>query len=407
LSDSATDANESFWNLAWQKDLSPFAAAPVRRQNAWQKKIQSLGITAAPLLQDRLLAEWYSLSLEAWGVALQQQGRLNEARTRLEQALQLNTNNVSARISLACNTNLQSGLKPDLADVNKVAGQLGNLQRLSLVMNKCGPFDDPVYCYLLGCTYQKAGLLLQAVQQFERTWILAPGVPAPEFALAELYTQLQLPDRARPIINHLRDETKNLPANRTTDFDLALLEANFWMTQTNTANASSAFQSLLSRHPDDAEISQRVIQAYVAFGDYTNALQILNTRLAKSPDNVTDLNNKAAILFDSGNPTGAIPILDRVLALTNLPTARLNRASARLASHDDEAAEADFQELEKSGLEPGRANYGLAMIARHRHDTNLTIHYLRLCLTNTPNETLFWRQASVQLQTLDSGAKAK
>ncbi|MGA2785952.1 MAG: DUF2723 domain-containing protein [Verrucomicrobiota bacterium] len=407
LSDSATDTNESFWTQAWQKDLSPFAAASVRQPSIWQKEIPSFGIDPPPLFQDRLLAEWYSLSLEAWGVALQQQGRLNEGRTRLEQSLQLNTNNVSARISLACNANLQSGLRPGLAGINEVASQLGNLQRLSLVMNKCGPIDDPIYCYLLGCTYQKAGQWVQAVQQFERTRILAPGVAAPEFALAELYTQFQLTDRARPILNHLRDETKNLSTNRAVDFDLALLEANFWLAQTNAANARNALQSVWLRYPDDAQIAHNVLKAYLAFGDFTNALQILSTRLSKSPDEITDLNDKAAILFASGNPADAIPVLDHVLALTNLPLARFNRASARLASHDYAAAEADFHELEKSGLELDRASYGLAIIAEHRHDTNQAMHYLRLCLANTPTGTPFWRNASNHLQALNSGAKAK
>jgi len=407
LSDSATAANESFWTRAWQKDLSPFAVASTRRPNVWQKEIQSYGITPAPRFQDRLLAEWYSLSLDAWGVALQQQGRLNEARTRLEQALQLNTNNFSARISLACNTNLQSGLKPGLGDLNKVAGELGNLRHLRLIMNRCGPFDEPIFCYLLGCTYQKAGLLLQAAQQFERTRMLAPGVSAPEFALAELYTQLQLTDRARPLLNHLRDETKDLSTNRAVDFDLALLEANYWLAQTNAANARNALQSVLQRHPDDAQMAHRVLKAYLAFGDFTNALQILNTHLAKLPDDITDLNNKAAILFASGNPADSIPVLDHVLALTNQPTARFNRASARLASHDYATAEADYHELEKSGLELDRASYGLAIIAEHRHDTNQAMHYLRLCLTNTPTGTPFWRDASDHLQALVSGAKAK
>jgi tetratricopeptide (TPR) repeat protein len=274
-------------------------------------------------------------------------------------------------------------------------------------MNSCGPFDEPIFCYLLGCTYQKTGLLLQAAQQFERTRMLAPGVSAPEFALAEVYTQLQLTDRARPILNHLRDETKNLSTNRIADFDLALLEANFWLAQTNAANARNALQSVWLRHPDDAQIAHRVLKAYLAFGDFTNALQILNTRLSKSPDDITDLNNQAAILFASGHPADAIPVLDHVLALTNLPTARFNRASARLASLDYAAAEADYHELEKSGLELGRADYGLAVIAESRHDTNQAMHYLRLCLTNTPIGTPFWRQVSVQLQALDSGAKAK
>ncbi len=407
LSDSATVANELFWNRAWQKDLSPFAAASIRRPNIWQKNIPSFGITPPPLFQDRLLAEWYSLSLDAWGVALQQQGRLNEARTRLEQALKLNTNNISARISLACNANLQSGLKPGLAGLNKVAAQLENFQHLSLIMNSYGPFDEPIFCYLLGCTYQKAGLLLQAVQQFERTRMLAPGVTAPEFALAELYTRLQLTDRARSLLNHLHDETKNFSTNRAVDCDLALLEANYWRAQANAANARNALQSVVLRHPDDAPIAHRVLKAYLAFGDFTNALQILNTHLSKSPDDITDLNNQAAILFASGHPADAIPVLDHVLALTNLPTARFNRASARLASHDYAAAEADYHELEKSGVELDRASYGLAVIAESRHDTNQAMHYLRLCLTNTPTGTPLWRQASDRLQALDSGARAK
>jgi len=185
-----------------------------------------------------------------------------------------------------------------------------------------------------------------------------------------------------------------------------LVSCPLWA-QTNAANARNALQSVWLRHPDDAQIAHHVLKAYLAFGDFTNALQLLNTRLSKSPDDVTDLNNQAAILFASGHPADAIPVLDHVLALTNLPTARFNRASARLASHDYAAAEADYHELEKSGMELGRANYGLAVIAESRHDTNQAIHYLRLCLTNTPIGTPFWRQVSVQLQALDSGVKAK
>ena len=171
------------------------------------------------------MAEWDSLSLDGWGVALQQQGRWHEARLRFEQALQLNTNNFSAQISLVCNTNLQSGVKLGLANVSKVAGRFGTLSSLSLVMNRCGPFDEPILCFLLGCAYQQTGLWLQAAQQFERTRMLAPGVLAPELALAKLYTQLRLTDRARLLINHLEDKTRNLPASSPVDLELALLEA--------------------------------------------------------------------------------------------------------------------------------------------------------------------------------------
>ena len=404
LTAAAMDANETFWTGAWQKELAPLAATSIRRQTGWQKIIQRLGFTPAPFYQDRLLAEWYSLSLDGWGVSLQRQSRWSEARLRFEQALQLNTNNFSAQISLACNTNLQSGSRLGLASVDKVAGQLGSIQHLSLVLNNSGPFDEPVFCYLLGCAFQKNGMLLQAAEQFERTRTLAPGALAPELALAEIYTRLQFSDRARSLINHLRDQTKSLPASSPMDLEMALLEANSWLSQTNTANASGVLQSVLQQHPDDMQIVYGVIGAYLAFGDFTNALQLVNTNLARSPDDVASLNIQAAILIQSGDAAAAIPVLDHILTLTNLPEARLTRAIARLACKDFEAAETDFRVLEKSGKDPGRVGYGLAAIAEQRHDTNQAAHYLRLCLTNTPPGTILWDKASARLRTLEPGS---
>ena len=407
LSGQTTEANEIFWTNAWQKELAPLVAITGQRQTDWQKKLQQVGLAPAPLDQERLLADWSSLSLDGWGVALQQQNRWNEARLRFEQALQLNPDNISARISLACNTNHQAGIRLGLGDVDTVAGELGDFQRLSLVMNNDGPFDEPVFCYLLGCAFQQIEQPLQAAQQFERARMLVPGAPVPEFALAELYIQLRYAGRARSLIVQLRDEAKNLPANNSAHLELALLEANFWLSQTNTANARSVFQSVLQQHPDDAQIVNRVVGAYLAFGDFTNALQLINARLSQSPDDVPGLNLQAAILIQSGSPAAAIPVLDHVLTLTNLPMARLNRATAQLACQDFAAAEKDYRELEKSGAATGLVAYGLAVVADHRHDTNQAADYLRLCLTNTPPGTALWRAANVRLQMLGPGSGNK
>ena len=214
-------------------------------------------------------------------------------------------------------------------------------------------------------------------------------------------------DRARLILEHLRAETKNLPENRDLDFNLALLEANFWLAQTNLANAHSAFQSVLRQHPNDEVVARRVLKAYLTAGDFTNALQIVDAQLAKTPDDISDQNLKAAILIDAHRIAEALPILNRILIMTNLPTARFNRASARLANHEDEAAAADYHELEAAGQEIGRVSYALAIIAERRHDTNEVVRYLQLCLTNTPTGTALWRQASNRLQMLVPVAKAK
>ena len=189
--------------------------------------------------------------------------------------------------------------------------------------------------------------------------------------------------------------------------ELGLLEANSWLSQTNIASANSAFESVLQQHPDDAQIVNRVVGTYLAFGDFTNALQLINAHLSKSPDDVPGLNLKAAILLQSGNAAAAVAVLDHLLTLTNLPAARLNRAIARLASQDFTAAETDYRELEKSGAETGPVCFGLAVIAGHRHDTNQAVNYLRLCLTNAPPGTPLWREAGARLQVLQPGSRAR
>jgi len=288
-----------------------------------------------------------------------------------------------------------------------VADQMGGLKRISFLMNNCGPFDDPIFCYLLGCAFQKTGMWLQAAEQFERTRLLAPGTLAPELALAEIYTQLQFINLARPLINQLRDKTRNLPANNPLELEVRLLEADSWLAQTNPAMAGGVMRSVLQQHPGDVQIANSVISTYLTYGDYSNALQIVSTRLARMPDDVASLNLQADILIQSGNASDAIPVLDHILTLTNLPDLRLNRALARLSVQDYATAETDFEQLQKAGTEPGRVGYGLAMIAEHRRDTNRAQYYLRLCLANTPPGSVLWQRASTCLQTLESGSVAK
>ena len=395
---AAIAANEAFWSAAWQKEIGQFVPVPDPPPSGWQKKI---GYTPAPRWQNLLLANWYSFALDSWGVTLQQQGRWPEARRYFAQALQLNTNNYSARASLICNSNLQSGLKQGLTDAGKLADQLDNPQRLFPVINSYGPFDDPVSCYLLALTLQKNGLRLQAVEQFERIWKLAPDVLPPKLALAELYNQLHLTERERPLLIQLREETKNLPANHVLALETARLEADYWLSQTNHARASSELETILQQRPDETQVASRVINAYLAFGDYTNALRLINAQLSKTPDDVHTLNSQAAILIQSGKAAAAIPVLDHILTLTNLVAARLNRANAQILCQNFAAAETDYRELEKSGAEPGRVNYGLAKIAEQHHDTNQAVIYFHACLTNLAPGTFLWRQATASLQTLE------
>jgi tetratricopeptide (TPR) repeat protein len=404
LSSNTIAICETFWSDIWSKGLVQLMPPPVQRPTGMQKRLQRLGYLPAPQPQDRLQASWHSAQLTGWAVAMQQLGHWSEARLRLEQALQLNPENISARLSLNCNTNHQAGNELGLAGLPQAAEQVGKLQRLGLVMQNNGPVDEPIFCFLLAYGYQQTGLPVQAIEQYERVHALAPDTPAPALALAEIYTRFGVAERAFPLINELRDQVKSLSVTNGLDVQLALLEADCWLTQTNPAQARTVLESVLKQHPDDGPIAHRIAGAYLAVRDYTNALRVVDAQLQKTPDDLTSLNLQAAILFQSGRATSAIPVLDHVLTMTNLPEVRLNRALSLLASGDLAVAEREYLDLDKARVMPGPVNYGLAEIAAQRHDTNQTVHYLQICLTNAPPGSPLWRQINDRLQKLQFGS---
>ena len=393
---AVTEANEQFWTGLWDQDLAAISSAPPR-PNWWSAKLERLGLAPASRDQDRLLRDWYSIALGTWGVALQKQGRLPAAQARFEQALQLDTNNFSARLSLDCNTNLQAGDHLGLADIR----QLGKPDLVEAIVKSRGPVDEPSACYLVGSVYFEHGLPVQAAEQMARVRTLVPGSPAPELALTEIYNLLGMPEPSRLLVSHLRETSRKTPANSSLDLQLALQESYSWLLQTNLANARDVLQSVVRQHPNDQQIAGHVILAYLAFGDVTNALQLVEERLAKSPDDVTALNDQAMILIQSGQDAAALPVLDHVLTLTNEPVARVNRAFARIATHDFARAKTELNELENSGAADGLVDFGLALVAAHESDTNSARHYLQLCLSNTPAGKPLWQRATARLRQFD------
>jgi tetratricopeptide (TPR) repeat protein len=410
LSPQALTEGEKFWDDAWQQKMKPVSQPDSQRPSAWTRISGNLfrrfSLEPVSARQSRLLGSWYSISLDGWGVELQRSGRLPEARHRFEQALALNTNNWSAAINLQCNTNLQAGKKLSLAGLVEMADRFQDLPHLALVMKSCGPFDEPVLCFLLGRACQQAGWPRQTVQQLERAKTLAPGALPPELSLAELYSRYRMDDKVFEIVKRLRATTAALPTNQIeeVELELSLLEASAWMSQTNPANARRILQSILQQHPNDAPTATLVFKAYLAFGDLTNASQLVAGQLASQPDNIAALNNQAAILIQMNQADDAIPVLNHALAITNSPAIRLNRAIAYLQSRNLPAAEADYHQLENSPVDVFSVQYGLAKIAEQRQDTNLAIRHFAICLSNTPPGTVKWEEARRHLEALKNPA---
>lgn len=397
--------NERFWNAAASQleavrqvgSLKSTALALV------QKKVYSaLHFQPVLALQSWMLGDWYSVALNDWGVQLQQSGRLSIAKQRFEQALALNEYNSAVRINLQCNTNLASGVRLNLAAVDVLAGQLGSFQLLSRFYAAFGPVDEPSFCYLLGNAFQKVGLPRQAMQQFARAAALAPDIPAPKIALAELYSRCGMEDEARQIIGQVRSELSSLPGKNNLAVGLSLLEANSWLAQTNPANASGVLQSVLKAHPGDPRITDIVLHAYLAFGDYSNALQIVNRRVANNPTDVAGMVNQAGLYMRLGDFTNSLSILDRALALSDVPAVRVARAMARTEAGQYSAAEADYLEMKKTGANNLAVYCGLAEIARRKHDNPAAIGYLERGLAGLAPEDLQREQISARIKMLKS-----
>jgi len=395
--------NEKFWDDltpqldAIQKVCSPEKTAFSRVVGEIYERFHFQPVTPT---QSRLLGEWYAVALTDWGVQLQRAGKLDAAKKRFEQALALNENNLAAGINLQCNTRLASSDTNVLGGADIVGAKMGTFQSMARFIFANGPLDDPAFCYLLGNACYQVGLPRQSIQQFERAHALAPDIQAPQIALIKLYTSIGMDKQAQEIINHLRSKIPMLAETNTLDVELALLEANTWLAQTNFANAHSILQATLQKHPDDARIADVILHAYVSFGDFTNALQLANQRLATDPDNVSGLFNQASIYMGLGQFSNALPIFDHALTISNLPPIRLARAIARVEASQYDAAETDYLELEKTSTNNLPIYSGLAEIASRRHDTNRAVEYLERCLAELPEGTPQHDLIAARLNTL-------
>jgi tetratricopeptide (TPR) repeat protein len=399
LSAAGLKANEQFWTRLWDREL--MALAPRPRAPGAARLWARFGLTPAPRTQDLVLGELYSIPLDAWGVTLQKSGRLPEARARFEQALLLNSNNLSARFSLDCNTNLQAGRRLGLGDVRK----LGTPEQVNQALRNFGPFDEPTLNCFLGAVFFADGYLVQAAEQFERLRTLAPGYQDAELALPRIYIGMRMPERSRAMAAVLRAEfltgrsTNSVPP-ASLDLALAIEECRSWLLQTNPASARDALQAVVKRHPDEPQIATSVAGAFLDLNDPADAGPLIDGRLATAPEDVQALNIKAIVLIRSEHAAEAIPYLDHALALTNDPVLRLNRAMAHIASRNFGPARSDLADLQQRGFATGPVTYQLALLAEHDADTNAAVHYLQLCLSNSPAGGPLWQTAQAHWRQL-------
>jgi tetratricopeptide (TPR) repeat protein len=405
-SETALAATEKFWDdITAQCDdiretIYPRQSLLVRKLMHVLARAQIRPVSPA---QSQMLAISYSVALNDWGVRLQRAGQLAAAQKRFTQALELNTNNAAAKMNLVCNSNLVAGIRLDIDGVKSLADQVGDSHHLSQFIHEYGMVDAPSFCYLLGTTFLDLGMPRQSMQQFERACELAPDVVTPKLALAQLYTRYGFAEKARQLIAEIRGQAASPAQKNSLEAELSVLEAQTWFSQTNYANASATLQALLQEHPGDLQVQELAVHAYMSFGEYSNALPIVNARLAVDSDNVGALLDQAAIYEQLGKTTNSVVILNRVLSITNSLDIRLMRDNAYRREGQLDLAEKDYLALDQIVTNHLATDYALAQTALLRNNTNDAILWLQLCLAEVPSNSEPYQILYSHLTALKSG----
>lgn len=404
LTKALLDENETFWSAVERDELKPLLTAmhPSSTAAGFLGSLMDRAHLDPIVNRDALiLGSLYSRSLDYWGVEMQKQHRLAEAATHFETALELNPENIVAQINLECNKMLQAGRTPSANVPKSIEDQFGKYRNWEEVMRENGPFDEPNFCFEQGRLHARFQLFRQAAAQFQRAKELAPDHLPTRLWLTRLYILSNMPDEALKLINEIHSQSQTFPIHRTNRTEFLFVEASAYLAKNDLKGAEGAVQAVLQKYPDDEDVLAMAAHAYMTYGRYSNALAAIEQQLKLTPDNASTLVNEGYAFIQLNHFDEAIPPLTKALALeTNNYTALLNRAIANLRGKKLDAAQRDYEALQKVFPTAFQVYFGLAEIAYQKSDTNAAIRNYQLYLTNSPPNNLEAKFVTARLQEL-------
>jgi tetratricopeptide (TPR) repeat protein len=402
--------NDAFWAEAEEKALHPLLAVvappnPGKPPALWDRLVERAHLTRESNADAITLAGFYSRALDYWGVELQKSGRLTNAAGYFERALLLKPDNLVARVNLKCNEKLRAGGKTSVQVTKSIEDEFGKYRNWDEVVGANGPFDEPNFCYEEGRTLVGNSLYRQAAAQFDRAQTLAPENLVARLWLAQLYILSQMPEEALKLVEHVRSQPNLLDAARTNRTELLFVETSAHLAQHDVGGAEATVEATLRQYPGEEDLLATATQVYMRYGCFSNALTTIDQQLARAPTNVNTLVNKGYACIQVGAFEKAIAPLTRALTLeTTNYSALLNRAIAYLRADKLDAAQQDYEVLQKAFPTAFQIYYGLAEVAWQRKDTNAAIGNYELYLANAPTNTTEATLVSERLKELKPGS---
>ena len=393
------DKNQIAENQAFWARVETQAFAPIKRAvtppdpnapRSWGRRmLDRFHVPREPNQNAILAGTFYSRSLNFWGVQLQRAGDLTNAAACFILAEEVNPDNFVAQINLRFNQSLRAGKSVPLDLSKTTSDQFGKYRNWNGVLNANGPFDEPSFCFVEGINLAaQNGFFRQAVAPLARVRELEPDNLEARLALGQIYVMSRLPDRALEVLRDPLEQPERFSLAKANTTQMNVIAAAAYLQKSDYARGTHLLETEIALHPDDTNLLNATVQAYLNHGLLTNALVIIDRQLKLAPNDPAWLFSRGYVSIQAKAYDDAIDAFTRVLATqTNNSPALFNRALACLDSGKLDAARADYKTLQQSLTNSFQVAYGLGEIAWRKHETNEAIKNYKLYLANANTNT--------------------
>jgi tetratricopeptide (TPR) repeat protein len=394
--------NEAFW-----KRFDDTLTTPLQKANSTELKnfrfkgaFDKLGLKKEANFNAFQLAALASRARDKWGVELQRGGQPALAASHFAKAQDLNPENPAAQINEEFNLSLQKGEKSAVALAKSIEDQFLRYRDWNQMLLANGPIDEPSLCFRLAQTLMQGNLFRQAGGEMARVKSLSPESYPTRLLLAFLYLRNQMSDAALKEIAEIHAMSSQFNLNSTNHLDLMGLEAAAYLQRQEPDKAREVVNRQLKAFPGDERFLASGVQTFMNFGSYSNALPLIEVQLKDNPTNTGVLINQGFAHLQMKDYQRALPPLCRAMELdTNNYIARFNRALAYLGANQLDAAQRDYETVQKAYPTFYQGYYGLQEVAFRKKDTNSVIRNCQLYLSHAPTNT---EEAKEVLARLDS-----
>jgi len=405
--------NEQLWQQRWTESLQTLAAhtkeEPKYPPGFARGLRKRLYLASQPNFTMSFVGAAYSRRLNDWAVRMQRLGRDPEAAVWFGRTLQLNPENLTARISLQFAERCRSGDKSRLkvASVqNEFSELFANYDSWREILKANGPVDEPSFLFRTGRVLLAGGNYRQAIAEFGRAEELAPDWPAPKLLLAQSYIELRDFSRALEVTD--RSQASSPPQDGPGLARLLECRATALRGLGRTNEAAACIEVFLTQPRKHTEVLSVAAGLYSQTAQFEKEVALLEEMLNREPNRPDLLCRKGLAQMQLGRYDAAVATLTSALGIApRNENARLLRAVACLGANQLEAARADYQELVGTVSNGRNALFGLGTVAWRKQDTNLAVRYYEQFLSNGVGQTRQDKLALERLKQMQPGKVLK